>query len=269
MANNSSLSKRAALRQQQEMEERSKRNKRILTIGGAIAAITVIAVIAIVAIQAMGRGVGMAEEQLTPPNATEGYGVLVSGKSPVEGTPHLIIYEDFQCPACAAREAEYGPAVDQLVANGDITAEFRFAYFLDGAGREGGASHRAALAAAAADQVGAFDEYHKVVYANQSNSGGYSDSKLRDEFAEQAGITGEDLDEFKRLYNTKAFWDFTKNANQKFNDEEIGSTPTYQVSGEKLEFYDQNSQQVLIQPTPDDMLRAITEAYEAGGQKQE
>lgn len=266
MANNSSLSKRAALRQQQEMEERNAKNKRILMIGAAIAAVTVIAVVAIVIVQAMGKGVGRAAEQLTPPNASEKYGVYLQGKAPEEGKPHLVVYEDFQCPACAAREEAYGPAVDELVANGDITAEYRFAYFMDGEGREGGASHRAAIAAAAADQVGKFSEYHKAAFANQSSSGGYSDNALKGAIAEQAGITGDDLAEFERLYNTEAFWDFTVDANQVFNDEQIGSTPTYMVSGQKLEFFDQVANQALIQPTPDDMLRAITEAFEAGGQ---
>lgn len=266
MANNSSLSKRAALRQQQEMEERNAKNKRILMIGAAIAAVTVIAVVAIVIVQAMGKGVGRASEQLTPPSASENYGILLQGKAPEEGKPHLIVYEDFQCPACAAREAEYGPVVEQLVANGDITAEYRFAYFLDGEGREGGASHRAAIAASAADQVGKFSEFHMAAYANQSSSGGFSDNAIKGTIAEQAGITGDDLAEFERLYNTEAFWDFSVGANKLFNDNQIGSTPSFLVSGQKLEFFDQANNQVLIQATPDDMLRAVTEAFEAGGQ---
>ena len=269
MANNSSLSKRAALRQQQELDERNKKNKRILTIGAVIAAVTVVAVIAIVALQAMNQGVGRASDQLTPPNGTANYGILVDGKEPQADTPHLVVYEDFQCPACAAREEAYGPAIDELVANGDITAEYRFAYFLDGQGREGGASHRAAQAAAAADQVGMFSEMHKTLYANQNSSGGYSDSALRNDLPEQAGITGDALSEYQRLYNTEAFWDFSVGANRKFNDNQIGSTPTYLVSGQKLEFFDQSANTVLIQPTAEDLKRAIDEAFEAGGQKQD
>lgn len=274
MANNSSLSKRAALRQQQEMDERNKRNKRILTIGAIIAAVTVIAVIAIVVVQTMSRGIGRTDDQLTPPNATANSGILVDGKAPEEGKPHLIIYEDFQCPACAAREAEYGPVVDQLVSNGDITAEFRFAHFLDGqdadgAVRHGGGSHRAAMAAAAADQVGKFKEFHQTAYANQTSSGGFSDSALRGNLAEQAGITGEALDEYTRLINTEAFWDFTVASQKTFDDNQIGSTPSYLVSGEKLEFFDQAANQVLIPATPEGMLQAITQAFEAGGGKHE
>ena len=177
-------------------------------------------------------------DQLTPANASAGYGIYLDGKKPVEGTPHVVVWEDFQCPACQAREEAYGPVLEQLVAEGKVTAEFRMAHFLDGQNpdgtvKDGGASHRAAMAAAAADQVGHFREYHKVIFANQKTSRGYSDTTLRDKFTEQAGITGDALAEFKRLYNSQAFWDFTVNQQNKFNDDQIGSTPTYLVSGKK------------------------------------
>ncbi|HHT13126.1 MAG TPA: thioredoxin domain-containing protein, partial [Propionibacterium sp.] len=137
MANNSNLSKRAALRQAQEAEERSKRTKRIMVFGAALAALVVVAVLAIVIVQAVGNRTSVAEEQLTPPNATEGYGIPLDGKTPTEDKPHLIVWEDFQCPACANVEAMFGPAIAELVANGDITTEIRTASFMD-RGREDG-----------------------------------------------------------------------------------------------------------------------------------
>ena len=121
MANNSSLSKRAALRQQQEMEERNKRTRRILAVGAGLVAVTVVAVLAIVIMQALAKRAPVTAEQLTPPNATEASGILLSGKAPQGGTPHLVVWEDFQCPACASREASYGPVIEQLVADGTIS----------------------------------------------------------------------------------------------------------------------------------------------------
>ncbi|MHA6511337.1 DsbA family protein [Tessaracoccus sp. Z1128] len=268
MANNSSLSKRAALRQQQELEERNKRTRRILTVGAVLVAVTVVAVLAIVIVQALGRTTTVAEEQLTPPNATDSLGILLAAKAPQEGTPHLVVWEDFQCPACAAREESYGPVIEQLVADGEITAEIRTAFFLD-AGLRNDSSKRAALAAAAADEVGAFDAFHRVVYANHpaTEGTGFTEQQLRVDFPALAGIEGEDLTRYQQLYDTRAYNDFTDEANQKFNDDRIGATPTFLVSGQVLEFYDSESKSVLIQPTADSMMEAIGAAYEAGGQQ--
>lgn len=268
MANNSSLSKRAALRQQQELEERNKRTRRILAVGAGLVAVTVVTVIAIVIFQALGRNATVAEEQLTPPNATEGYGILLAGKAPQEGTPHLVVWEDFQCPACAAREEDYGPIIEQLVADGSITAEIRTAYFLD-AGLRNDSSKRAALAAAAAAEVGAFDEFHKVVYANHpaQEGQGFTEEQLRVDFPALAGIQGEDLTRYQELYDTRAFDEFTTNAHDKFGTDQIGATPTFLVGGQRLEFYDQEAQTVLIEPTVESMQAAIDEAFEASGQQ--
>lgn len=260
MANNSNLSKRAALRQQQEMEERNKRTKRIMMFGLGLAALVVVVVLAIVIVQAVGNRTSIAEDQLTPPNATENYGILIDGNEPTEDKPHLIVWEDFQCPACAAREAAFGPIIEQLVADGDITAEIRTAKFMDDT-REDGPSFRAAVAAAAADEVGHYKEFHRIAFENQNT--GYTDQVLRGDIAEAAGITGEDLTRFQELYNSRAFKDFVDNANDKFNEDEIDATPAYVVSGKRLQFVDANNQ-VLIQPTAQDLIRAITEAWEAG-----
>lgn len=267
MANNSSLSKRAALRQQQEMEERTKRNKRVLFAGIGLAAIVVVVVMAIVIFQSISKSRGVTEDQQTPPNATAGYGILLNGTKPDAAKPHLVVWEDFQCPACKAFEETYGPIVEQLVDEGKITAEIRTAWFLDGPAASYGPSRMAAIGAAAADSVGKYDEYHTVVYANQPTEGvGFPSSQLRNDFAAQAGITGEDLTKFQELFDTRAFSTFTQNAQDKFVSDEIGGTPSYLVSGQKLKFADEQDN-ILIQPTAADFLRAVTEAWEAGGKK--
>lgn len=264
MANNSSLSKRAALRQQQEMEERNKRTRRILAVGAGLLAVVVVTVLAIVIMQAL-RSTTVAGEQLTPPNSTDKHGILLAGKAPQEGTPHLVVWEDFQCPACAAREEAYGPVIEQLVADGEITAEIRTAYFLD-AGLMNDSSERAALAAAAADEVGAYDEYHATVYANQPavEGDGFTDEQLRTEFAALAGIEGEDLTRFQELYDTRAFQDFVTAAGEQFNEDGVRATPTFLVAGQELSFFDSDSQTILIDPTAESMMAAIDEAFEAG-----
>lgn len=258
MANNSGLSKRAALRQQQELEARAAKNRKIMTIGAAVLGVIVLVVVAIAITQSIGRTGPVAAEQLTPPNATEGDGIAdPSDATPPEGdVPHLIIWQDYQCPACAYREQDYGPAVNELVDGGQITVEYRTATFMDN-NAPGDASKRASMAAAAADEVGMFREYHTMVFANQG--GGYPNQLLRETIPQQIGMTGEDLTRFQELYDSRAFSDFADAGNQSFNDSPWTGTPTYEVDGQRLEFSDPQTQEVLIMPSAQDLLRAIDE----------
>ena len=41
------------------------------------------------------------------------------------------------------------------------------------------------------------------------------------------------------------------------------------MSGQQLEFFNQETQEVLIQPTAESMMEAINAAFEAGGQQLE
>ncbi|MDF1489611.1 DsbA family protein [Tessaracoccus caeni] len=263
MANNSGASRRAALRQQQEMEERKKRTTRIIGFGLGAVALAVVVVLIVVIVQTLGKKAEVvAGEQQTPPNATAEGGInLVSqGEQPAEDAPHLLIYEDFQCPACAYYTQTYGPIVDQLVDEGKITVEYSMATFLDG-GLGNDSSARAAMAGNAADAVGKFREFHNAVYANQPQEGvGYTDQQLRVDFPALAGIEGDDLTTFQNLYDTLAFADFVKKSGDRWYDNKIGSTPTYMVNGKKLVFYDEEKKEVLIEPTADDLLNAIEEA---------
>lgn len=261
MANQQNLSRRAALRQQQEMEERQQRNKRVLTIGVGILVVAIIAVVAIVTIPSLlgANKVEVTANQQTPPNATAEYGVLLDGKQPEEGKPHVVVYSDFRCPACKSREETYGPALKQLADEGKITIEYRSTYFLDGESG-GDNSERAAIAADAADAVGKYYEYKQVLYANQATR--YSDKELREEFAQQAGIEGADLEKFQELFRTRAFKDFAEKANQQFIDNGIGSTPTFVVGDQRIVFADQETREVFIQPTPDSLMAAFQAAYD-------
>ena len=251
MANNSSLSRRAALRQQQEQEERAAKNRRILGFGLGAVALAVVVILVVVVAQTIGKRQQAASEQLTPPNATAEYGILADAKKPVDGTPHVVIYQDFQCPACASYEQSFGPIISSLVDKGDITAEFRTARFLDNnSGND--SSVRAALAAAAADEVGHYDAYHKAIFDAFAGNG-YTEQQLRVEFPETAGITGEDLTRFQLLYDGKAFQDFVDGVANSMQADGVTGTPTYLVDGTKVEFTDTTEESVLT---------VITDAYQ-------
>ncbi|MEO7589243.1 MAG: thioredoxin domain-containing protein [Arachnia sp.] len=263
MANTPGMSRRDVLRQQQEKEgDRAKRNRRILFASLAAVALVVVAIVVMVIVQALGDKQASSANQQTPPNATDRGGFMMKsqGAAPAGDVPHLVVYEDYQCPACASREEAFGAATLELIDNGDITVEIRTAYFLDNM-LQNDSSKRAAMAAAAADVVGKYREYHAVIYKNQpSQEGvGYTDQQLRVDFPTQAGIAGGDLTKFQELYDFKAFEDFVKIGDKTFRDEGITGTPTYMVGATKLEFGTPQGE-VLIQPTAKDLLRAITEA---------
>ncbi len=243
MANNSNLSKRAALRKQQELETRRKRRARMLGVGLGVLTLVVVVIIAVVLVNAIGNkipAIDSTAEQLTPPNATEGHGIAIKSKNtqPASDVPNVVVYEDYQCPACKAYEARYGNTFQQLIDEGKITLEIRTAYFLNDANKTMNkkSSERAALAAAAADAVGKYREYHKVVYDNQPEheGDGYTDQQLRVDFAAKAGITGDDLTTFQKLYDTKAYAEFARQSYQALGEAGITGTPAYVVNGKKI-----------------------------------
>lgn len=200
-----------------------------------------------------------AGEQLSPPNATDEYGIQLVGGDAAQDAPHVVIYEDFQCPACAARHAEYAEAIRSLAESGSVTFEYRFATFMqDDLGNS--SSVDAALAATAADEVGKFEEMHDVIFANQSATGeGFTEQQLREEFPAEAGITGDDLATYQERLDSGAYEDFVEGSNEVFFDSGVGATPTFLVGDVPLEFTDPASAEVLIQPTPEDLQAAIME----------
>ncbi|HMR50780.1 MAG TPA: thioredoxin domain-containing protein [Arachnia sp.] len=261
MANNSSLSRRAALKQQQEQEERAARTRRILGFGLGAVALAVVVILVVVIVQTMGKRQEVAAEQQTPPNATEGYGILAQAKPPVDGTPHVVIYQDFQCSGCAAYEQVFGPIVTNLVENGEITAEFRSAHFMDrNIGND--SSERAALAAAAADAVGHYDAYHNAIFAAYNGGAGYTEEQLRVEFPATAGITGDNLTRFQELYDGRVFQDFVNGVESSMAADGVTGTPTYIVDGTHLAFFDEDTEAALIDPTEESFMKAVNEAYQ-------
>ena len=254
-------SRREAMRLKAEAEEaRGRRNGRILWISLAIVAVAVVVIIALVVSQSLAKQEATGDQQ-SPPNATEGYGIQFNSKDvqPAADVPNLVIWEEFRCPACAEREQAFGPAIKQLVDEGKITAEVRTAHFFDAQDKTDN-SERAALAAASADAVGKFREYHMALYDVLLSTGsGYTDQQLRVDVPAQVGIEGDDLTKFQELYDGRAFEDFVKGADDEFSKAGIQGTPTFMVGDNTLEFFNEKKE-LIIQPTPEDMLRAITEA---------
>lgn len=256
MANNSSLSRREALRQQQEQEERRRRNKRLITT--VVAALVALGLVigGVFLLQYLNRNSSKGD-QLRPPNATDQNHIrsVSQGVEPSGDVPHVVAYEDFQCPGCAQIEASHGKLLEELVDEGKITMDYVIAHFMDRLDPVKEMSLKPAIGAAAADAVGKFREYHRIVFDNQPEheGDGYTEDQLRIEFPQQAGIEGENLARFQKAYDERAYEDFVRGANQTFTESGFKTTPTYTVNGKKFEIG-------TVEPTKEKLLEAINEA---------
>ncbi len=120
----------------------------------------------------------------------------------------LVIYEDFQCPFCAAisglvsdtdaikylknQMPTWTPlmtGLDEYIKNGSVLFVYRDWAFL------GPESVKSAEAARCAGDQGKFWEYHDYLYTHQNgeNQGGFADPKLKS-FAQSLGLNTSDFD---------------------------------------------------------------------------
>lgn len=262
--NKSGASRREQLRLQQEQQAaRLRRNRLITVIAGVLAAVVILGAIGYAIYQqnqSKGSSVAIGS-QVTPTNAVGTTGMVVKpagAKDLVANAPTLAEYQDYQCPVCKTYFTVFGPAINQLAAEGKIKLEYRTLTFLD-TNLQNDASTRAAVAAACADTVGAYEKYHDTVYANQpeKEGTGYTDQQLRSDFATQAGITGDNLTKFQKCYDERQTINFVKAVNESGNKAGINSTPTFMVEGNGKSAKVDLSK---VSPTADAVLAAIQAA---------
>ncbi len=261
----SKSSRREALRAQQEAEARAAKRKKLL---GVIAGLVVIAVAVVAVVVGIDRHRSSQQAQqatgaqVTPPNADPKTGIItVNADTAKSGVPTLTIYQDYQCPNCKNAEDTYGPSIKALAASGDIKLQYWTLTFLDTNFRND-ASYRASMAAAAAAMVGKYSDYHDTIYKNQpaEEGDGYTDEQLRNTFAADAGITGENLTKFQKYYDTKATSAFAKNSAAKglaegSKLEDQFGTPFFTVNGKPYTGW-----QSITNPTAASLLASITSA---------
>lgn len=225
--------RRAELRRQQEARARAAQRKKIVisVVAGLCALALVIGGVALF------QNYRKAEAANRPPNAnSDGSGIIVNPGKAKEGAPVVALFQDYQCPACKQFEDAYGASLTQLAENGDITLEYHTMTFLD-TNMRNDASKRAGIAAACADTVGHYADYHNTVYKNQpANEGdGYTDEQLTGAFAEEAGITGENLNKFQACFQTRKMESWVNKTDQAAGKAGVTGTPALQVNGKEVE----------------------------------
>ncbi|GAB3701664.1 DsbA family protein [Mariniluteicoccus flavus] len=226
-------SRRAELRAAQIAEAKRRKNQRtVFAIVGGLLALALIAGIAFAVIKFR-----EAEAANIPPNATKDKGGIVMNPGKAKpGAPVVAIYQDYQCPACKQFEDRVGPQLEELANAGDIQLENHTMKFLD-TNLRNDASERAANAAVCADAAGHYAAYHRTVYKNQpaQEGVGYTDDQLKKDFAQQAGITGDQAQSFESCFTSRKFKSYVNSMDVKAGEAGITGTPSVKVNGKVVE----------------------------------
>ena len=162
----------------------------------------------------------------------EGGGISV-GPGVDADVPQVQIYEDFQCPFCGMLERSVGEQLAQKAEAGEINLTFTIMSFLDGnLGND--SSSRAANAALCADDAGVFVPFHASVFANMGQEGeGYTDEQF-EQWAQDAGLSGGELDTFRQCVADPPHMDYVDAMQERANRDGITGTPTVVVDGTTL-----------------------------------
>jgi protein-disulfide isomerase len=190
--------------------------------------------VVVAVVLAIGISVLASNRTSSDTNASAPAGVLDDLGVPV-GTatsPVLDIYEDFQCPVCAALEHNVGAAVAQMAADGDVLVVYHIMSFLD-INLSNDSSTRAANAAGCAQDQGVFEAYHDQVFANQPAEGvGYTDDQLIT-FGANAGVS--DMTAFRDCVTSETYADWVAQVERRAEDDQIHGTPTLLINGTQFD----------------------------------
>jgi protein-disulfide isomerase len=204
-------------------------------------------------------------DQIEPPDLSADKSAIVVNPDAPDTALVVDVYVDYQCPVCKAYENFFGSAFEALEQSGDVQMRVHIMSFLDNnIGND--ASLRAGIAATCADTVGKFQQYHYTVFANQPQEGtGYTDEQLRDTYAQQAGITGDDLTKFQACYDTWQTAGVVQNM-ETLNLQAVQATPTFLVNGKSLDMTGlQTIAQNTAQNTAPDPSALLTVLKQAAG----
>lgn len=198
--------------------------------------VVVLAIVAVVAAVVWGQSSHQnditAGGTATPKGTAMGAGYQSNqGVKLVAGAPTLAVYEDFQCPVCKVFEDALGDEVRALESSGKAKVVYHVMSFLD-RNLNNDSSKRATNAAFCAADQGAWDAYHKLVFANQpaKEGTGWTDAQLRS-FAEQAGVTGDKLGTWDECVKYDKYGQYVTAVDEASFKDGVTGTPTIRING--------------------------------------
>lgn len=207
-------------------EEATARRRTLYVVAAVVGVLALIVAIG-VAIQARRDPTG-APVEAVPSRVTADYGVMV-GDASAKRT--IVIYEDFQCPACGQFEAATSKEVRAAVDAGTVKVEYRIVSFLDQASQNAYSSRaaNAALAVLEVAGVDAFAEFHDALFAAQPAEG--TAGPTNEELIDEAVAAGADRDEVTPLVEDGAYDAWVVAATDAMSKAGVRSTPTAIIDG--------------------------------------
>jgi protein-disulfide isomerase len=224
-------------------EQQRKERRRQLMIGGVIAAVLAAIVGVGFLVQSMRDTTGKTASDVPAGLSASGFGVTVGDTAaPVE----MIVYEDFQCPACQQFEAGTRDQLAQAIDAGKIQVEYRPIAFLDRASTTDYSSRALNASMAVLDTAGVdvWDTFHNLLFDNQPAEGtaGLTDDQLID-LAVQAGA---EKSKIESMVKDNVFKQWVVNATDQMSKNGVNGTPTIFIDGTK---YGDNGPQEAIDAT--------------------
>jgi protein-disulfide isomerase len=212
---------RAAMEAQAAAERR-----RNLLVTGAVAA--VLAIVVVVGFLAARGGDTTGDEPSATPRGVDGYSVVIGD---ADAPDTITVYEDLQCPVCAAYEDATAGKVEKAVERGDVKVDYRMLAFLDRASTTDYSSRALNALMVVLDSSGddAFMKMHRLLFEHQpaEGSAGLSDDQLV-EYAVQAGA---DEDAVRGPIEDEKFAQWVVNATDQMSREGVTGTPTVLIDG--------------------------------------
>jgi protein-disulfide isomerase len=152
---------------------------------------------------------------------------LVDGSGPVT----VEIWLDLHCPHCRTFEAEAGPALAQLVADGEITRVYHPVAFLDRFSTTGYSTRAAVAIGCAADREGYLPYLSALLAAQPPPDGpGLSDDQLV-QLAGSAGLAGP---EFAGCVADQRYEGWVDQVTADASRVGVNATPTVRVAGQDV-----------------------------------
>lgn len=150
-----------------------------------------------------------------------------------EDVLQVRIFQDFQCPFCAYLELEIGDELGQMAQDGEANVTFSIMSFLDER-RGNDSSSRAANGAVCAADADIFLPWHLSVFENlPEGNEGWTDEQFVG-WARDAGLEGEDLDEFGTCVAEQTYADYVADMQARANQDGVRGTPTVVVNDQTL-----------------------------------
>lgn len=212
-----------------------RRERMIRIIGGLAVLAVVVGIIAIGVLNSGSKSDTAAPDANSPlptgVTADNQYGWQVNTAA---NKPNVEIYEDFQCPACANLEQQYGTMIQELAAANDIQLTYRPMTFLD-LNLRTDHSVRAAGAFGCAINAGVGEQYHNLLFANQpANEGdGWTDEQLK-QFGADAGLTGQAQTDFDQCVTDGTYKGWAQLSNEAAFARGVSGTPTIYINGKEM-----------------------------------